>query len=197
MPVPPFSIGYLARIAPEKGLHVLAQAYIHLRRNTELRSATLEAAGYLAPEHRAYLHGVEKQIADAGFADQFRYHGELDRDSKMEFLRGLDVFSVPCTYDEEKGLPALEAMSAGVPVVQPRRGAFTEMVERTHGGILVKPDDPVSLAEGILRLWEDRDLAADLGRRGALGVREHYSAARMAARALEAYRIVAATPVHA
>jgi len=200
MPVPPrdsFTIGYLARVAPEKGLHVLAEAYILLRRRGELQGAKVEAAGYLAPEHRAYLRSVEKQFDAAGLPHEFRYRGELDHDGKIEFLRGLDVFSVPCTYDEPKGLSVLEAMAAGVPVVQPRRGAFPVMMQRTGGGLLVDPGNPASLAEGIRGLWEDRELAAALGRRGALGVREHYDAARMAARALEAYRIVAATPVHA
>ena len=46
--------------------------------------------------------------------------------------------SVPATYDEPKGVSLLEAMACGVPVVQPRRGAFTEIVEKTGGGLLVR-----------------------------------------------------------
>jgi glycosyltransferase involved in cell wall biosynthesis len=82
-------------------------------------------------------------------------------------------------------------------VVQPRRGAFPELLRRTGGGLLVEPGDPAALAEGILTLYKDRGLARELGRRGAEGVREHYSVARMAARALEVYRGVANAPVHA
>jgi len=44
-------------------------------------------------------------MKDAGFAAEFRYQGELDRVRKIEFLRDLDVMSVPCTYDEPKGFP--------------------------------------------------------------------------------------------
>jgi len=72
-------------------------------------------------------------------------------------------------------------MANGVPVVVPRRGAFPEILEKTGGGILVEPDDPASLADGIFSLWKDRELLAELGRRAALGVREHYTAAQMAA----------------
>ena len=144
-----FTVGYLARVAPEKGLHLLAESYIRLRRETDFGGAVLEAAGYLAPEHRGYLRGIEKQMKDAGFAGEFRYRGELDRVRKIEFLRDLDVMSVPCTYDEPKGLSVLEAMANGVPVVQPRRGAFPEILERTGGGILVEPDDAGSLAQAI------------------------------------------------
>ena len=136
-------------------------------------------------------------MKDAGFAHEFRYRGPLDRPRKIEFLRNLDVLSVPATYDEPKGISLLEAMACGVPVVQPRRGAFPEILDKTGGGIMVEPDDPASLADGIHRLWKDPGLRAELGRRGAQGVREHYSAARMAARAVEAYQSIAGAVVHA
>jgi len=192
-----FTVGYFARIAPEKGLHVLAEAYTRLRRETEFSGATLEVAGYLAPEHREYLRGIERKMKDAGLEHEFCYRGALDRLRKIDFLRNLDVLSVPCTYDEPKGIFLLEAMANGVPVVQPRRGAFPEILQKTGGGILAEPDDTVSLAQGILSLWKDPKLVQELGHRGAQGVREHYSASRMAARALEVYSSIAATCVHA
>ena len=192
-----FTLGFLARIAPEKGLHLLAESYIRLRRETDFGGAALEAAGYLAPEHRLYLRTVEKQMKDAGFGAEFRYRGELDRVNKIEFLRDLDVMSVPCTYDEPKGISVLEALANGVPVVQPRRGAFPEMLARTGGGVLVEPDDAGSLARAIHGLWKDRGRLTELGRRGALGVREHYHVSRMAATAVEVYRDVGRLAIHA
>jgi len=192
-----FTVGYLARVAPEKGLHLLAESYVRLRRETDFGGAVLESAGYLAPEHRGYLRGIEKQMKDAGFAGEFRYHGELDRVRKIEFLRDLDVMSVPCTYDEPKGLSILEAMANGVPVVQPRRGAFPEILQRTGGGILVQPDDAGSLAQAIHGLWKNPERIAELGRNGAQGVRQHYGVAQMAARAIEVYRHVASAAVTA
>jgi glycosyltransferase involved in cell wall biosynthesis len=84
----------------------------------------------------------------------------------------------------------LEAMASGVPVVQPGRGAFSEIVERTGGGLLVAPDDPSALADGLYTLWHDRPLAAALGERGFNGVRAHYGIARSADRLLEVYGAV-------
>jgi glycosyltransferase involved in cell wall biosynthesis len=95
--------------------------------------------------------------------------------------------SMPATYDEPKGVSLLEAMACGVPLVQPGRGSFTEIIERTGGGLLVQPDDPQSLADAILKLAHDPNLAADLSANGFRGVREHYTAAHMADRALECY----------
>jgi glycosyltransferase involved in cell wall biosynthesis len=136
-------------------------------------------------------------MKDAGMEHEFRYRGVLDRLHKIDFLRKLNVLCVPSTYDEPKGIFLLEAMSNGVPVVQPRRGAFPEILQKTGGGILVEPDDTASLAQGILSLWKDPALVEELGKRGAQGVREHYSASRMAARALEVYASIAAARVYA
>ncbi|MGH9198026.1 MAG: glycosyltransferase, partial [Acidimicrobiia bacterium] len=118
---------------------------------------------------------------------EFAYRGALDRHGKIAFLHSLRAFSVPATYDEPKGMSVLEAMACGVPVVQPRRGAFTEIVERTAGGILVEPDNPASLADGIASLWQNPTMTGVLGERAATGVRTHYSVQRMADRALDVY----------
>ena len=183
----PFTVGYFARVAPEKGLHLLAEAYARMREGGREGEARLEVAGYLGPEHKEYLRGVERRMEKAGLASEFNYRGVLDREGKIEFLRGLDVLSVPAAYDEPKGMFLLEAMACGVPVVQPRRGAFTEVVERTGGGLLVEPDDAGSLAVGLLRVKQDPALAAELSENAYAAVRRHYAVERMADRALEVY----------
>ena len=182
-----FTVGYFARIAPEKGLHVLADAYIRFRRRIDDAKVKLDVAGYLSAGHKPYLDDVKATLAKAGMADQFVYHGEVDRAGKLAFLQRLDVLSVPATYDEPKGLFLLEAMASGVPVVQPRRGAFTEVVERTGGGLLVEPDNPERLADGLHALWSDRALAAKLGQQAFAGVRAHYTIEQAAKRLVDVY----------
>ena len=183
----PFSLGYFARVAPEKGLHRLAEAYRILRKERGLPPARLLAAGYLAPEHRGYVAEVEARFADWGLRDEFEYRGALSRAEKIRFLQELDVLSVPSDYVEPKGIYLLEAMANGVPVVQPRHGAFPEILERTGGGLLFEPADLGGLADRVLELHADPALRAELGRRGAEGVRHHYGAQRMAERAAEVF----------
>jgi glycosyltransferase involved in cell wall biosynthesis len=185
-----FCVGYFARIAPEKGLHVLAEAYVQLRRRMGKTPARLLAAGYMARTEAAYLNDVRRILERAGLDGEFTYRGAVDRDGKLAFLRELDVLSVPATYDEPKGMFLLEAMAAGVPVVQPRRGGFIEIIEKTGGGVLVAPDDPAALADGLYAMSADPVTRRTLGERAFAGVRAHFTIAQSADRLLDVYRRV-------
>ena len=125
----------------------------------------------MAPEHAKYLSEIESGLEKAGLAAEFKYHGSVDREEKINFLRSLDVLSVPATYNEPKGIFLLEAMACGVPVVQPRRGGFTEVVEKTGGGLLVEPDSVDSLVEGLARMYREPGLGDALGQSGYEKVR--------------------------
>ena len=184
----PFTIGYLGRVTPEKGVHLLCDAYRRLRGQGELHGCRLELAGYLGPEHRAYVDGMMRQIGEWGLESEIHYRGPLEFDDKVSFLRALDIFAVPATYDDPKGLALVEAMACGVPVVAARRGTYIELLERTGGGVLTAPDDLDSLMAELVRLRSDAAARRALGERGAAGVREHYSAEAMAQRALDVYR---------
>lgn len=184
----PFTIGYLARICPEKGLHVLCEAFEILRGAD--RSCRLIVAGYFGRADEAYLAQTTQRMADSGI--EFDYVGELDRAGKHEFLRSLDVLSVPTTYQEPKGLYVLEALARGVPVVQPAHGAFPELIEATGGGLLCEPHDPQALADGIARLMDDADFRAQLGRQGRAAVRESFTDDVMADRTWSLYERVRA-----
>jgi glycosyltransferase involved in cell wall biosynthesis len=186
-PERPFAVGYFARIAPEKGLLGLCEAYVRFRQMPGVERASLEVAGYMAPDQQAYLDEARRVLERAGLASEFHYRGALDRAAKIEFLRGLDVFSVPTVYVEPKGLFLLEAMACGVPVIQPRHGAFPEMIAKTSGGLLVEPGNPERLAAGLYQLWKNPAERTRLEQSGFDGVRRHYSVARSADRMLEVY----------
>jgi glycosyltransferase involved in cell wall biosynthesis len=191
----PFTIGYFARIAPEKGFHLLVDAYIRLRKVPGVGVTRLLAAGYLPPENQEYLEAACARLKDAGLGDEFEYRGEVDRDGKIAFLHELDVFSVPATYQEPKGMFLMEAMACGIPVVQPRVGAFPEIIEKTTGGLVVEPNSPDAIADGILALQRDPALAASLAEAGAAGVREHYTLESMADQVEAVYRELAAVKI--
>ena len=182
------TIGYLARLTPEKGLHILVDAFLQLRSQRD--DVQLRVAGWLGTEHQDYAHDQFRKLDAAGLADQYEYRGVVDREDKLKFLHELDVFSVPTTYREPKGLFVLEAMAAGVPVVVPEHGAFPELVASCEGGVLVRPEDSAHLAHELSRLLDDRSARDSLGRAGRQGVLRSRTAEVMAAEALAVYRQV-------
>ena len=115
-----------------------------------------------------------------GIAGATRFLPNISRADKLRFLQTISLLSVPATYGESFGLYILEALACGVPVVQPRHGAFPEVVEATGGGILCDPDDPEALADGLARLLRDDVEAAKLADRGRRRVREAFTADAMA-----------------
>jgi glycosyltransferase involved in cell wall biosynthesis len=170
-----FRVGYFARISPEKGLLGLAEAYTLFTRRTGGATVRLDAAGFMSSAHQPYLAEVKRVLGEAGLAQEFTYHGAIDSAAKLAFLRTLSVLSVPTPYDEPKGVFLLEAMASGVPVVQPRRGSFTEVVENTGGGVLVEPDNPAALADGLYELWSHPDRRRMMSDCAYSGVRARYS----------------------
>ncbi|MEE8170130.1 MAG: glycosyltransferase family 4 protein [Phycisphaerae bacterium] len=183
-----FTIGYLARICRQKGLHLLADAFAKLVRRDDAPQCRLRVAGYISRRDRGYLAEIEQRLAAAGCAAQFEYVGEVDRAAKLAFLQSLDLLSVPTTFLEPKGLYVLEALAAGVPVVQPNHGSFPELIEATGGGVLVEPDNPDQLADALVDLMNDHARRNELSNRGAQAVHNRFSAARMAAATLDIYK---------
>jgi glycosyltransferase involved in cell wall biosynthesis len=184
----PSTLGYFARICPEKGLHTLAEAFRLLRQTPGAPSCRLRVSGWLGENQRAYLHGIQQRLAGAGLAQDFEYLDAPDHASKVHFLQSLDVLSVPTSYREPKGLYVLEALANSVPVVQPRHGSFPELIEATGGGLLVNPEDPEDLACSLRVLLENVAHREELGRKGKEAVYQRFHAARMAQETVAIYQ---------
>jgi glycosyltransferase involved in cell wall biosynthesis len=152
-PKPRPVIGYFARICPEKGLHQLVEAGLALQ--AQGLDFEIRAAGYLPASQKTYLRQVLNSAAPLG--DRFQYLGSPPTiEEKNTFLKSLDIFSVPTTYREPKGIFLLEAWAHRLPVVQPAHGAFPEMLQNENGlptgGLLFTSHDPTDLAEKLAHL---------------------------------------------
>ena len=186
-PTDPVTIGYLARICPEKGPHLLAEAFALLRQESDMPQQKLTFAGTLGRQDRSYWKTIERRLQSEGLAGCYEYVGELTRDEKISYLQTLDLFCLPTTYCESKGIPALEALAHGVPVILPSHGSFPEIIQLTDGGILCKPDDPRSLADAILQFVRDPQRARQHGWLGQKAVHKHFHEARMAQKTRQLY----------
>jgi glycosyltransferase involved in cell wall biosynthesis len=173
-------VGFLARACPEKGLDQLVRALATLRRE-QGRDVQVVAAGATIAAERTYLAGCLALAAELGVADRFSWLGQVDRPGKLALLDEVDIFAMPTTHPEAKGLPVIEALAAGVPVVAANHGTFPELLDGERAGRLHAPGDPADLARAIATLADDPARAAVCGRHGHALARTRHSVAAMAA----------------
>jgi len=168
------TIGFLSRMCSEKGLDTLVEAFVILKKNDKLKNAKLRIAGGQNADDRAFLSDIRRRLSSCGLTDDVEFLADFDRTAKLAFLSSLSVLSVPEKGPAAYGLYVIEALAAGVPVVQPRSGVFKELLETTGGGVLCEPNDPRELARQIEKLLLDPDYAGQLGEKGRKAVFEKF-----------------------
>ncbi len=187
------TIGYLARFIPGKGLGVLVEAFIELKKRGRFPDARLRCAGSMTNGDARYVATLKQRLAEQGLTQDVEWLPNVSREEKIAFLEGLSVFTVPASYSEAFGLYVIEALGARVPVVLPKASAFPEIIEATGGGVLYEPTRGETangqlLATALESLLADRDNAATLGLRGRYAVEREFSLTRMAVRLAETTR---------
>jgi glycosyltransferase involved in cell wall biosynthesis len=186
------TLGYFARMCREKGLDTLVEAYLLLRQWGRVGNLRLKVGGSCGPADEPFVSLLRERLRASGLLGEVEFHPNLDRGGKLEFLRSVSVFSVPARYGEAFGLYVIEALAAGVPVVQPRVAAYPELIAATGGGVLCAADDAQSLAEAVEELLLNPARARALGEAGRRAVFEKFSAEAMARATLEAFGAVKA-----
>jgi glycosyltransferase involved in cell wall biosynthesis len=222
---PPRSAGrpgrllYVGRISPEKGIHVLLEAFERVRAahpTCQLRmigqpellpysfvvgpsrdALVSELSGFYRPTptgrlahgllfgRSSYLRALRSTLSPETHAAA-EFAGGLPHAELPECYRAADVFVFPSVWEEAFGVPVIEAMACGLPVVATRGGAFREIVEEGQTGLLVPRGDAAALSDAICQLLADPEGAAAMGQRGRARVLERFSWDRLSDM-LEAY----------
>jgi glycosyltransferase involved in cell wall biosynthesis len=183
---PAFSIGFVGRLVPEKGMDTLVRAVAAIG-----PPAVIFAVG--SGPSQPSLRSLARQL---GVSDAVRFLGPRDAHGVAEFLSGVDVVVVPSrsspVWQEQFCRVAVEAMGCEAPVVGSDSGAIGEVLG--DAGLLFPEDDAAALAEHLRQLRASPGLRADLARRGLeRGLSAHSPACR-AARTIGFYRELLGRP---
>jgi glycosyltransferase involved in cell wall biosynthesis len=196
---------FAGRVSPEKGLHVLMEAFkIVVAREPE---AELVIAGgayippisfivdlssdpvvrdlrrFYATDYMEYLRNQAKAIADRVTFTGFINHKDL-----ASLLRQADIFVQPSVWGEPFPLSVIEAMTAELPVIASRTGGLPEAVMNHKTGLLVEPNSPAALADAMLRLIDDREKARQMGSNGAARASDLFSWEAVAGKLTSLYK---------
>lgn len=181
---------YVGGISPHKNLHQLIDAFAALRHNPHCSIDRLVLVGDFSGD--AFLSAYDevcRQVAARELGDAVTFTGYVDDPTLAHLYRGAAAAVLPSLW-EGFGLPAVEAMACGAPVVASRRGALPEVVGAA--GLLFEPNRDGDLQATLLRLLQDADLQARLRRLGPQRAAE-FSWERAAGQTLTGLRTLMST----
>ncbi len=149
---------HVGTLQPRKNLGLLVEAWDLLRGRMEQPPQLLLAG------KRGWLYdSLFEMVQTRGLADLVRFADYVERDDLPALYSGALALTFPSLY-EGFGLPPLEAMSCGTPVIASTATSVPEVVG--YGGLLLDPHDPQAWAEAVQRLAGDPGLRAELRRKG-------------------------------
>jgi spore coat protein SA len=183
---------YVGRISPEKGTHVLFEAFGKLVADHEVELDVVGEEAVPPQDMVALLGGPEVRTrASPGYLQRclellpeaararVRLHGKHSHEELPSFYAQADVVVVP-SLSEAFGTAAVEGMATGLPVVGSRTGGIPEVVTDGETGLLVPPGDAAALAGAISTLAADAELRRRLGDAGRRRAEERFSYDRIA-----------------
>jgi glycosyltransferase involved in cell wall biosynthesis len=168
---------YVGTLEPRKNLTTLLEAYGEVARH-------YPQVPLLIGGGKGWLYdAVFRRLDELGLREQVRFVGYLDEEQLPLWYAAASVFVFPSIY-EGFGMPPLEAMACGTPVVTSNSSSLPEVV--ADAGLMAPPDQPAAFAAAINRLLSDAALAHDLRARGLARAR-HFAWQTTAERTLAAY----------
>jgi glycosyltransferase involved in cell wall biosynthesis len=168
---------FLGTLEPRKNLPLLLDAYAMVARSIDAPLLVAGSQGWL-------YEPVLAKAEQLGLGDRLRFVGYVDQADQHLWYAAATVFAFPSLY-EGFGMPPLEAMASGTPVVVSSSSSLPEVVG--DAGLVVSPSDPEELADALHRVVTDETLRAELRMRGLAQARR-FSWRNTAERTLEVYR---------
>jgi glycosyltransferase involved in cell wall biosynthesis len=172
---------FIGQLTPRKGFDLLVEAMpAVVARHPE---ATFV---FVSGLNTAMQAEMEARAQELGVARRLRFVGRVSEEQKLALMCAASCIAIPSRY-EGFGLPLLEAMQAGVPLVASNIPVIDEIVSDGADGLLVQPENPAALAAAIVRLLGDDGLRQHLIAGGRARLARDFDEERLLARLLACY----------
>jgi len=169
----------VGRLVPQKGFDILIEAFAQIA--SQLPDLYCLVIGEGEDKEK-----LSAQIGAARLEKRIRLLGYQDRSKAMSILKSSDIFVMPSRY-EGTPIALLEAAALAMPILAAGAGGIPELVTHEQHAFLVPTHDPAALAQGFVRLAQDRDYARVLGRNAQQRVRERFNPESQATETWAAY----------
>jgi glycosyltransferase involved in cell wall biosynthesis len=186
-PIPPV-IGFLSRMSESSGLGLLIEAFLKLKNSKDMNGIRLHIMGGRTGDDKKFIKHLLKKLKSRDVLRDVQFFQTFDRNARIKFFRSLSVLSVPVIRGGAFGIFLLEALASGIPVVQPKVGAFPEIVRATGGGILYDPGDVNAHVRALSLLLNNPERASEIGLQGRKSVEKEFSIENISKRMIDIYR---------
>ncbi|MCA9908198.1 MAG: glycosyltransferase family 4 protein [Anaerolineae bacterium] len=219
-PVDQPEVLFVGRISPEKGVHVLIEAFAQVAERYP--QATLNIVGgtsaigyhFLIPmeddpivrdlarfyhpltKRDRYLAQLQAKIPPY-LRERVHFRGSIPNQEVRDYLRRATVFAFPSVWQEPFGIALIEGMASGAPVVATRGGGPLEIIDDGLTGLLVERNDADALAQAMLNLIEQPALATQLGQAAQARIEHLFTWDQCADQLMDYYTTLLAVPAHA
>jgi len=181
-------IGYLSRMCEDNGLEILVDAFVKLKRDPKYSKVKLKITGGKTHDDLFFIKTQKWMISERGLENDVYWVEEFEGEERQKFFDSVRLMSVPVYKGEAFGLYQLEAMAAGIPMVQPAVGAFPEVINTSGGGVIFSsPYGPTQLAEALASLILNDEKLQELSIAGLAGVKQHFDIHAQAKKMIAVY----------
>ena len=184
----PRNIGYISRMNPDNGFDIVTEAFIQLKKQKGFDDVGLVLTGGHTGDDKKFIHQQKKLMAENNLMDKVEFIDEFEGEARQEFFNKVAVLSVPVKNGEAFGIYLTEALAAGIPVVQPKLGAFPEIVDISKGGLIYYPNTAEKLAESLALLFNNKDKLSQLSINGHRSIEDHFNIHKLSDKMIAEYQ---------
>lgn len=149
------TIGFISRMNEMHGLDDLTEAFILLKKQEKHKNLKLKITGGATSDDSRFIKKMKKKFASNNLLADVEITNDYATHKRLQFLNSLTLFCAPVKKELAFGIYLIEALAAGLPVVQPKIGAFNEIISKTQAGVLYEPVTVEKLAEALNKVLSD------------------------------------------
>jgi glycosyltransferase involved in cell wall biosynthesis len=150
------TIGFISRMNSIHGLDDLVDAFILLKKKSQYKNLKLKITGGSTSDDSRFIKKMMKRLKRNNVIGDVEINDDYIGPKRHDFLNSLTLFCAPVKHELAFGIYLIEALASGLPVVQPKIGAFEEIVTKTGAGVLYEPVTAEKLAESLDRVLSDK-----------------------------------------
>ncbi|NVO09654.1 MAG: glycosyltransferase family 4 protein [Bacteroidales bacterium] len=184
------TIGYLSRLNKENGFEILVDAFIRLKENPKFSNAKLKITGGKTGDDDKFISRQVDKLKRKGFQNDIEFIEDFRTEALGIFFEGLTLLSVPVLEGEAFGLYQIESLASGIPLVQPKFGAFPEIIEASGGGVIYHPNTPEVLAQKLAEVLSNPDQIKLMSINGRKSVEDEFNTKILIKKMIEVYKSV-------